>query len=171
MEKTYNNHEKDVLLQKLSFLKDAKISMIVAVSILWLAFIGGIAMIYFSMTFWGVLVCLLMLLPCIAGTIFTRISCVINSMITKHNYSVNKTQIRKTSRMSGEATKGSSWYEVVTIDGVKTNFLPLDLDVDSIAEGELIDVDFLRHTKKSHYHFVIASISETEYENSISNNN
>lgn len=130
----YEKEQADILIERTGFLKGLKISMIIAALFFMAIFIGGIILIYYSFPFWGVVTCVLDLLPLIMSFIFCSYVFTMSKCINKGQYTVIKSEIQEAKPIQGSPY----WHTIQTKDGGQLYYFTEEA-LKNIKPGTIVD--------------------------------
>lgn len=111
----YTKEQAAILTERMSFLKNMRICIVVAAMVFFSLLIAGCALIYNSLAFWGVILILIVALPCFLSGKFISYANTMISCLKKHNYATFKVYVKTSNKLDGNGM----WHEVVTEEDLK----------------------------------------------------
>ena len=115
MQFEYTDEQAKILIDRMSFIKGLRNGILIAALLFSAIFAGGIVLIYFSLTFLGVIVSLLALLPCIIAFKFFSLANIMLKCIKKKDYGSFKVKCKEAKAIEGNGL----WHEVTTDEDLK----------------------------------------------------
>ena len=111
----YTNEQANILRERMSFLKNMRACIVVAAIFFFALLITGCMLIYNSLAFWGVILIIIVALPCFLSSKFISYANILISSLKKHNYATFKVYVKTSNKLDGNGM----WHEVVTEDDMK----------------------------------------------------